>query len=153
MTLIDRFFPNGNERAVGETEQDEKSQGQRQRPPSGGGRRKHEQRGSPAEQEGHARFLGDAPAVMAMDEVLECHHVTGAHTLMLKIKTQDTESLEDLIDRVRSLEGVSRTETMIVLSTHMERARIAMPPEEVAVERPRRSGGRSRKGGAGGDEA
>ncbi|HXK22599.1 MAG TPA: Lrp/AsnC family transcriptional regulator [Myxococcota bacterium] len=92
-------------------------------------------------------------AVMAMDEVLECHHVTGAHTLMLKVKTQNTESLEDLIDRVRSLEGVSRTETMIVLSTHMERARIAMPPEEVAVERPRRTGARSRRGGAGGDEA
>ena len=91
-------------------------------------------------------------AVMAMDEVLECHHVTGAHTLMLKVKTQNTETLEELIDRVRSLEGVSRTETMVVLSTHMERTRIALPPEEAVAARPRRSGGRSRKATAGGDE-
>src|SRR5262249_14934687 len=34
-------------------------------------------------------------AVVAMDEVLECHHVTGAHTLMLKVKTRNTESLEE----------------------------------------------------------
>ena len=90
--------------------------------------------------------------VGAMDEVLECHHVTGAHTLMLKVKTQNTETLEELIDRVRSLEGVSRTETMVVLSTHMERTRIALPPEEAMAARPRRSGGRSRKPNAGGDE-
>ena len=95
---------------------------------------------------------GIEAAVTAMDEVLECHHVTGAHTLMLKVKTQNTETLEELIDRVRSLEGVSRTETMVVLSTHMERTRIALPPEEAAAVRPRRSGGRSRKATAGGDE-
>lgn len=94
---------------------------------------------------------GIEAAVSAMDEVLECHHVTGAHTLMLKVKTQNTETLEDLIDRVRSLEGVSRTETMVVLSTHIERARITLPPE-VSAARPRRSGARSRKGGAGGEE-
>ncbi len=71
---------------------------------------------------------------------------------MLKVKTQNTETLEELIDRVRSLEGVSRTETMVVLSTHMERTRIALPPEQALAERPRRSGGRARKGNAGGDE-
>ena len=38
--------------------------------------------------------------VVAIDAVLECHHVTGEWTLMLKVKTQDTESLEDL-ERLR----------------------------------------------------
>jgi translation elongation factor EF-1beta len=61
--------------------------------------------------------------VGAMDEVLECHHVTGGYTLMLKVKTRNTESLERLIDSVRSVDGVSRTETMVVLSTHTERSR------------------------------
>jgi len=28
-----------------------------------------------------------------VDDVLECHHVTGAYTLMVKVKTQNTESL------------------------------------------------------------
>jgi len=76
--------------------------------------------------------------VGAMDEVLECHHVTGGYTLMLKVKTRNTESLERLIDSVRSLDGVSRTETMVVLSTHTERSRIALEADDGFPERPRR---------------
>ena len=40
----------------------------------------------------------------------------------LKIKTDNTSSLERLISTIRSIEGVSRTETMVVLSTHTERS-------------------------------
>jgi len=58
--------------------------------------------------------------------VLECHHVTGEHSLLLKIKTGNTSSLERLISTIRSIEGVSRTETMVVLSTHTERATISV---------------------------
>ena len=76
--------------------------------------------------------------VGAMDEVLECHHVTGGYTLMLKVKTRNTESLERLIDSVRGLDGVSRTETMVVLSTHTERSRIALEADHGFPERPRR---------------
>jgi Lrp/AsnC family leucine-responsive transcriptional regulator len=68
-------------------------------------------------------------AVGLIDEVLECHHITGSHTLMLKLKTRSTETLEGLIDRVRGLDGVTRTETMVVLSTHAERARISFSEE------------------------
>ena len=64
--------------------------------------------------------------VAVLGDVLECHHVTGTHTLMLKVRTHSTESLEELIGSVRSIEGVSRTETMVVLSTHTERHRIAL---------------------------
>ncbi|MGH0032508.1 MAG: Lrp/AsnC family transcriptional regulator [Myxococcota bacterium] len=86
-------------------------------------------------------------AVAGMEEVLECHHVTGAHTLMLKVKTRNTASLERLIEAVRGLEGVARTETMVVLSTHTERSRIALggdDADEEASRPPRRSGGRRR---------
>ena len=77
--------------------------------------------------------------VGAMDEVLECHHVTGGYTLLLKVKTRNTESLERLIDSVRSVDGVSATETMVVLSTHTERSRIALDvDEDLPPERPRR---------------
>jgi Lrp/AsnC family leucine-responsive transcriptional regulator len=85
---------------------------------------------------------GVESAMAAVDEVLECHHVTGAHTLMLKVKTRSTESLERLIETVRSVEGVSRTETMVVLSTHTERARIALEADEGFRARPRRARGR-----------
>jgi len=84
--------------------------------------------------------------VAAIDEVLECHHVTGAHTLMLKVKTWNTESLEGLIDRVRSMSGVSRTETMVVLSSHTERSRIVLvDPDEPSTRPTRRNGARSRR--------
>lgn len=64
--------------------------------------------------------------VTLLDDVLECHHVTGEHTLLLKVKTTNTSSLERLISQIRSIEGVSRTETMVVLSTHTERATITV---------------------------
>jgi len=63
-------------------------------------------------------------------EVLECHHVTGAHSLLLKIKTNNTASLEALISSLRRVEGVTGTETMVVLSTATERARISIPKLE-----------------------
>ena len=76
-----------------------------------------------------------------LDDVLECHHVTGAHTLLLKVKTTNTSSLEELIRRIRSIDGVVQTETMVVLSTHTER--LQMPVDEIAPsgKRARRNGG------------
>lgn len=76
----------------------------------------------------------------AIDDVLECHHVTGAHTLMVKVKTENTESLERLIEQIRDLSGVSRTETMVVLSTSTERPRIALDVPDEFVARPMRRG-------------
>jgi len=75
-------------------------------------------------------------------DVLECHHVTGQHTLMLKVKTDDTESLEGLIDRIRAIDGVTRTETMVVLSTHTERTCVALDADDAPLpRRSRRAGG------------
>jgi Lrp/AsnC family leucine-responsive transcriptional regulator len=80
--------------------------------------------------------------VAAIGDVLECHHVTGAHTLMVKVKTRNTETLEDLIESIRSLGGVARTETMVVLSTHTERARLDLGDSDEFDDRPpRRAGG------------
>jgi len=78
-------------------------------------------------------------------DVLECHHVTGSHTLMVKVKTENTETLEQLIDTIRRIEGVTRTETMVVLSTHTERTRIALDAHAVPLPRRTRRGGRVRR--------
>jgi Lrp/AsnC family leucine-responsive transcriptional regulator len=87
--------------------------------------------------------------VVAIDEVLECHHVTGLHTLLVKVKTRSTETLEALIERVRSIQGVTRTETMVVLSTAAERPRIALDEsdgEDAPPTRPpRRAASRARR--------
>ncbi len=67
--------------------------------------------------------------VDSVPQILECHHVTGGHTLLLKVKTRNTRALEQLISRIRSLDGVAGTETMIVLSTHAERVQVALEPD------------------------
>src|SRR5438093_13106437 len=76
--------------------------------------------------------------VAALDDVLECHHVTGGYTLLLKVKTANTSSLERLISQIRALDGVARTETMVVLSTHTERVQLALRPGEPASPAPTR---------------
>jgi len=94
----------------------------------------------------HPRALGQLEReLVAMGEILECHHVTGLHTLMLKAKTRNTETLESLIDQIRSLAGVAGTETSLVLSTHAERTRMALDAsQEFDTRTARRGGLRSR---------
>jgi Lrp/AsnC family leucine-responsive transcriptional regulator len=84
-------------------------------------------------------------AIDHVDEVLECHHVTGAFSLMLKVKTDDTEGLERVIEQVREIQGVTRSETMVVLSTHTERTRIPLPVPDAAPRRRGRNGQRGRR--------
>jgi|YelNatPaOPRAMG01_1025707.scaffolds.fasta_scaffold02175_3 Lrp/AsnC family leucine-responsive transcriptional regulator len=54
------------------------------------------------------------------EEILECHHVTGDYTLLLKVKTRNTSTLERLIKELRGITGVVRTYTMVVFSTLKE---------------------------------
>jgi Lrp/AsnC family leucine-responsive transcriptional regulator len=68
-------------------------------------------------------------AIDRVEDVQECHHVTGEHTLLLKVKADNTSALEELIRKIRSLEGVARTETSVVLSTHTEGLWLALKPK------------------------
>jgi Lrp/AsnC family leucine-responsive transcriptional regulator len=87
----------------------------------------------------HPRMIGAFEReVTHIDAVLECHHVTGAHTLLLKVRTENTETLEELIDRIRSVEGVTRTETNVVLSTQAERTRLPLDLDDPEAGRRRR---------------
>ena len=61
-----------------------------------------------------------ATAMMRYRDVLECHHVTGDESFILKVKSANTGSLEKLLGQIRSVEGVTRTVTKIVLSTAKE---------------------------------
>lgn len=84
---------------------------------------------------GHPRTINLFEETVAlMPDVLECHHVTGEHTVLLKVKTHSTATLEQLIRTIRLIEGVMRTETMVVLSTHTERAQISVSGDETGVE-------------------
>lgn len=70
--------------------------------------------------------------VALFEDVLECHHVTGEHTFLLKVKTHNTATLEKLIRAIRMIEGVTRTETAVVLSTPTERTQIAVHAGDLA---------------------
>ncbi len=88
----------------------------------------------------HPRGIRDVEEQIASrPEVLECHHVTGGYTLLLKVRTADTSTLEELISHLRSIEGVTRTETMVVLSTHTERQLEVRPEAPPVKKRSRKS--------------
>jgi Lrp/AsnC family transcriptional regulator, leucine-responsive regulatory protein len=60
-------------------------------------------------------------AMKAAPEVLECHHLTGDFSYLLKLRLRDTAHLEQfLMDRLKPLAGVVRTHTLIALSTVKE---------------------------------
>ena len=61
-----------------------------------------------------------AKEMLRYHDVLECHHVTGDESFLLKVKSANTGSLEKLLGQIRSVEGVTRTITKIVLSTAKE---------------------------------
>jgi Lrp/AsnC family transcriptional regulator, leucine-responsive regulatory protein len=88
--------------------------------------------------------------VHALDDILECHHVTGEYTFLLKAKTATTRTLERLISQIRSLDGVARTETTVVLSTHIERVQLGLHPHEPAPTAHPRRGRRNGESTGGG---
>ena len=58
--------------------------------------------------------------------MLECHSITGEGSHILKVRTQDTSSLEVLLREIQAWPGVIRTHTMIVMSTFKEATRLKM---------------------------
>jgi Lrp/AsnC family leucine-responsive transcriptional regulator len=62
-------------------------------------------------------FTGHA---MQNHEILECHSITGDGSHILKIRTDNTSSLEKLLAKIQSWKGVRSTRTSIVLSSHKE---------------------------------
>lgn len=59
--------------------------------------------------------------VKASAAVLECHHVTGSWNYLLKVRVSTPRDLEQfLAETVKSVSGVERTETIIVLSSAKE---------------------------------
>ena len=60
-------------------------------------------------------------AVTAHGGILECHHVTGADDYLLKVRCRHTRDLETFIsEHLKSIPGVVKTQTHIVLSTVKE---------------------------------
>ncbi|MBM4171936.1 MAG: Lrp/AsnC family transcriptional regulator [Ignavibacteria bacterium] len=53
-------------------------------------------------------------------EILECHAILGEGSHIMKALVKDTKSLEQLLSKIQSWQGVTRTVTNFVLSTIKE---------------------------------
>ena len=70
----------------------------------------------------HPRFeKGFIERAKKLDAVLECHHITGEFSLLLKVRVADMPALQELLlEQLSSQEGVRQTRTVMVLSTVKE---------------------------------
>ena len=73
--------------------------------------------------EGATRDAAFRAAVTALPAVLECHHVTGEWSYLLKVRVRNTAALEaTMATGIKPLPGVARTLTLIALSSPKETA-------------------------------
>jgi Lrp/AsnC family leucine-responsive transcriptional regulator len=63
---------------------------------------------------------------MLNPEILECHSITGDGSHVLKIRTENTSTLEKLLAKIQSWKGVRSTRTSVVLSSHKETFEISL---------------------------
>ena len=61
-----------------------------------------------------------------LEDILECHAITGEGSYLLKIRTENTTSLEKLLAKIQSWPGVMGTRTQLVLSSPKESMQIKL---------------------------
>ena len=66
--------------------------------------------------------------VQGQDEILECHYLAGDYDYALKIITESTYTLEQLLNRIKGVQGVQKTKTTVALSTVKQK--FSVVPEE-----------------------
>lgn len=80
-------------------------------------------------------FEGFSRRVLSLPDVLEAHRVAGEDSYLLKVKTENTQSLDQLlVEALRTIPGVTRTHTIIVLSSIKEETRVHVPDELLQEE-------------------
>jgi Lrp/AsnC family leucine-responsive transcriptional regulator len=77
------------------------------------------------------RFMNE---ITELEEVLECHHITGEADFLVKVTTRDIPAYEDFIlHKLTALRDVRNLKTLIVLSTLKQET--ALPLTEAGEER------------------
>ena len=70
-------------------------------------------------------WMGEEPvreALRGIAELEEAHVIAGSASLLVKIRTGSTEELQDVLRRLFAIDGVSGTQTIVVLETVFEGA-------------------------------
>lgn len=78
------------------------------------------------EVDGSNNYPAFVERVVLEPEVLECHSITGDGSHMLKIRTQNTVTLERLLSKLQSWDGVKKTRSNLVLTTYKETRQIEL---------------------------
>ncbi len=69
--------------------------------------------------------------IQALPDVLEAHRVVGRDSYLLKVRTKNTASLDRLlVGTLRTIPGVTRTETTVVLASVKETTFVPVDREE-----------------------
>jgi Lrp/AsnC family transcriptional regulator, leucine-responsive regulatory protein len=67
-------------------------------------------------------------AIAKIEEVIECHHVTGAGDFILKIVSSDIPSYQQLmLDKVTNIEVVDSMQSLVILSTFKDSKILPIP--------------------------
>lgn len=67
-------------------------------------------------------WMGDsADQFAAIPEIVEAHIIAGSATVLAKVRTATTEQLQDVLRRLYTIDGVSKTQATVVLETFFER--------------------------------
>ncbi|MCJ7802431.1 MAG: Lrp/AsnC family transcriptional regulator [Candidatus Marinimicrobia bacterium] len=70
------------------------------------------------------RFMS---SIVKLDEVMECHHITGGADFLLKIATKDIPTYEQfIIQTLTALPDVQHLKTLVVLSTLKHETKISI---------------------------
>ncbi|PLX38598.1 MAG: Lrp/AsnC family transcriptional regulator [Hyphomicrobiales bacterium] len=75
-----------------------------------------------------------AATLKARSEVMELHHVSGAHSYLAKVRVADMPAMQKFLSEVvKPLKAVTRTETVFALDTLKETSEVAVaPPPEAS---------------------
>ncbi|HMM11404.1 MAG TPA: Lrp/AsnC ligand binding domain-containing protein [Bacteroidales bacterium] len=61
--------------------------------------------------------------IMEIPEIVECHHISGKYSLLVKIYTHNNEHLKQIIiEKIQSIPEITFTETFISLEAGFERS-------------------------------
>lgn len=78
----------------------------------------------------HKKSVIDAfvDKIRKIDNVIECHHITGACDFLLKVIAEDIQSYQKLIlEEISEIEEISNMQSMVILSTFKDTKVMPIP--------------------------
>jgi DNA-binding Lrp family transcriptional regulator len=69
-------------------------------------------------------WMGDAPTLQALQDigaVEEAHIIAGPASVLVKVRTSSTEALQQTLRALHQVDGVTSTQTVVVLESFFER--------------------------------